>query len=366
MIQIVVPMAGRGSRFSNAGYTIPKPLIPVGGKPMIQWVIENVRPNQEHRFTFICLKEHLEIYPNVRTTLESLCPGCNIVTVNEVTEGAACTVLLAKKYINNDDHLMIANADQFVSIDINWYLEKMSACLADGIIMTFESDHPKWSYCRLSDSGYVTEVVEKKVVSNEATVGVYNFRHGKDFVRAAEKMISENLRVNNEFYVAPAYNQLINDGAKIIVERTGKEYNGMYGLGTPGDLEYFELTSVYDNKRLDQHINRSQRELLGLLTKKYVDFFNSKNIAGVAALLEDRFSLIDPHVKILNVKSDALDYIKKLFESNKDLSFVANNIYVDGNISIIEFTLNLGQKNYNGVDIIQWKDRKMVSMRAYL
>jgi dTDP-glucose pyrophosphorylase len=359
-------MAGRGSRFSNAGYTIPKPLIPVGGKPMIQWVIENVRPDQEHTFTFICLKEHLEIYPNVQTTLESLCPGCNIVTVDQVTEGAACTVLLAKNHIDNDNHLMIANADQFVSIDINLYLRKMSSCAADGIIMTFESDHPKWSYCRISDCGHVTEVVEKKVVSNEATVGIYNFKHGRDFVRAAEKMISENLRVNNEFYVAPAYNQLINEGATIIVERTGKEYDGMYGLGTPGDLSYFELTSIYDAKRIDNKANRSQYELLTLLTKNYVDFFNSKNIAGVAALMREDCSLIDPHIRKLNGKSDVIDYIKTLFESNKNLSFLANNIYVDGNNSIIEFILNLDQNNYNGVDIIQWKDRKMVSLRAYL
>jgi dTDP-glucose pyrophosphorylase len=242
MINIVIPMAGRGSRFANAGYTDPKPLIPVGGRPMIQWVIDNVRPAQEHRFIFICLAEHLETYPEVPETLRNLCPGCNIVTVKDVTEGAACTVLLAKAHIDNSDALMIANADQFVELDINIYLARMDSENASGLIMTFWSDHPKWSYCKMKSDGTVQEVVEKKVVSNEATVGIYNFRHGRDFVRAAEQMINQNLRVNNEFYVAPAYNQLIEEGSKVIVAATGREYAGMYGLGVPEDLDFFKTT----------------------------------------------------------------------------------------------------------------------------
>jgi dTDP-glucose pyrophosphorylase len=249
MINIVVPMAGRGSRFSSAGYTVPKPLIPVGREPMIQWVIDNVRPAQEHRFTFICLEEHLVAYPNVNETLRKLCPSCNIVTVKRVTEGAACTVLLAKDYINNDYPLMIANADQFVELDINKYLSKMDYENASGLIMTFWSDHPKWSYCRMKTDGSVQEVVEKKVVSNEATVGIYNFRHGRDFVRAAEKMIAQDIRVNNEFYVAPVYNQLIAEGAKVVVAATGREYAGMYGLGVPEDLNFFKTTRHFQSRQ---------------------------------------------------------------------------------------------------------------------
>jgi dTDP-glucose pyrophosphorylase len=250
MINIVVPMAGRGSRFTNAGYTTPKPLIPVGGKPMIQWVIENIRPRQPHLFTFICLDEHLQTYPEVPATLRHLCPGCNIVTVKHVTEGAACTVLLARDYINNGNPLMIANSDQYVELNIDEYLAAMDRQHANGLIMTFWSNNPKWSYCRLDPVGLVTEVVEKKVVSNEATVGIYNFRQGRDFVRAADQMIAQNLRVNNEFYVAPAYNQLIADGKKIVVARTGREQDGMYGLGIPEDLDFFKTTYHFAKNRI--------------------------------------------------------------------------------------------------------------------
>lgn len=245
MLNIVVPMAGRGSRFANAGYKDPKPLIPVGGNPMIQWVIENVRPAQPHRFVFVCLGEHLQTYQQVPATLRHLCPGCEIVTVDHVTEGAACTVLLARKFIDTGDPLMIANADQFVALNIDDYLAEMEKQHADGLIMTFWSDHPKWSYCRMKPDGAVQEVVEKQVVSNEATVGIYNFRHGYDFVRAADAMIASNLRVNNEFYVAPVFNQLIQAGARIVTCRTGREFDGMYGLGTPDDLAAFKTTSHY-------------------------------------------------------------------------------------------------------------------------
>jgi len=247
-LQIVIPMAGRGSRFANAGYATPKPLIPLGGRPMIQWVIENVRPRRPHRFTFICLAEHLQTYPEVPAELSRLCPGCGIVPVDAVTEGAACTVLLARKQIDCSDPLMIANSDQLVELDINDYLARSDGEGVAGLIMTFWSDHPKWSYCRMREDGNVAEVVEKKVVSNEATVGIYNFRRGSDYVRAADAMIAANLRVNNEFYVAPTYNQLIAEGAKIITMKTGREHAGMHGVGTPEDMDRFKLSEYYQQR----------------------------------------------------------------------------------------------------------------------
>ncbi len=246
-MNIVVPMAGRGSRFAVAGFTDPKPLIPIDGRPMIDWVVENIRPTRPHRFIFICLAEHLIRYPRIERHLRELCPGCVIVTVNAVTEGAACTVLLAKDHINSDEPLMIANSDQFVDLNIDEYLGHMDSAKADGLIMTFWSDHPKWSYCRMAPDGLVTEVVEKKVISNEATVGIYNFARGSDYVRSAEAMIRENRRVNGEFYVAPTYNILLENGARIVTMKTGREGSGMYGLGVPEDLALFKsLKNIRD------------------------------------------------------------------------------------------------------------------------
>ena len=261
MLNIVLPIAGRGSRFVEAGYTLPKPLIPIHGMPMIEVVVGNVRPKQAHHFTFIALQEHLD-YLGMRETLERIAPGCTIVPVDQVTEGAACTVLLAREVIDSDDPLMLANSDQWVDIDINDYLAEMERKDADGLIMTMWADHPKWSYVGLDETGRVTRVVEKQVISNEATVGIYNFRHGRDFVRAAGQMIAKNLRVNNEFYVAPAYNEMIEQGSKITYFNIGKVGDGMYGMGVPSDLDNF-LSIAISRKAVRAGYKQTNRENLG-------------------------------------------------------------------------------------------------------
>jgi NDP-sugar pyrophosphorylase family protein len=237
-LNIVLPVAGRGRRFAEAGFTLPKPLIPVHGVPMIETVIHNVRPNQPHRLIAVALREHLERTALV-PALERAAPGCAIVPVDEVTEGAACTVLLARDLIDSDEPLMIANSDQWVDVDINEYLAAMDHARADGLIMTMAADDPKWSFVGLDSRGFVSRVVEKQVISKEATVGIYNFRRGHDFVRAADAMIAQDLRVNGEFYVAPVYNELIEEGARIVIHNVGREGAGMYGLGLPDDLRRF-------------------------------------------------------------------------------------------------------------------------------
>jgi dTDP-glucose pyrophosphorylase len=203
-------------------------------------VIDNLRPPSSisHQFIFVILQEHIDEF-QFDGHLKKWIPGCVIVPVREVTQGAACTVLLARENIDNDNPLMIANCDQWVDVDMSQYLLEMEKQSAEGIIMTMTADDPKWSYCRFNEAGKMTEVVEKQVVSNEATVGIYNFRHGRDFVAAADEMIAADLRVNGEFYVAPTYNRLIAKGKKIVHYNVGSEYNGMYGLGIPKDLEYF-------------------------------------------------------------------------------------------------------------------------------
>lgn len=360
-------MAGRGSRFASAGFKDPKPLIPVGGKPMIQWVIDNVRPSVEHRFIFICLAEHLREYPDVPVTLRQLCPGCEIVEVTQVTEGAACTVLLARQFIDNNDPLMIANADQFVEIQIDKYLSKMDEEQADGLIMTFWGDHPKWSYCRMRLDGTVEQVVEKNVVSHEATVGIYNFRRGCDFVRAADIMISKNLRVNNEFYVAPAYDQLIKEDKKVVIADTGREYDGMFGLGTPGDLDFFLTTEAYRRGRIvPQPSDHEGVELTRRLSELYARFFNDKNVAGVRAMLVENAKLRDPGVD-LEGREAIMEFVSELFSKEPNLSFLPVRILAESEQSMIEFKLEIGGQTLIGTDVISWlPTHRIASIDAYL
>ena len=238
MLNIVIPMAGKGSRFAVAGYKDPKPLIPVHNKPMIQVVVENLTPRCKHRFIFICQNQHLKDY-ELGKKLRSYAANVAIIGIDSITEGQICTVLKAKDLINNDEPLMTANSDQYIDFDINDYLDAMNSRNLDGMIMTMKSNDPKWSYAKTDDEGMVTETAEKKVISGNATVGIFNFKHGRDLVRAAEQMIKDDVRVNNEFYTCPCYNYLIRDGKKIGIYGIGKEYDGMYGLGIPKDLEFF-------------------------------------------------------------------------------------------------------------------------------
>lgn len=238
MLNIVIPMAGRGSRFAEAGYKDPKPLIPVHGKPMIQVVVENLMPKYEHRFIFICQNQHIKDYDLV-PKLKSMAKNVEIIGIDGITEGQVCTVLKAKHLIDNDEPLMTANSDQYIDFDINDYLSVMDDKNLDGLIMTMKADDPKWSYAKTDKDGFVVETAEKKVISENATVGIFNFRRGKDLVCSAEQMIADNIRVNNEFYTCPCYNYLIREGKKIGIYGIGEEYKGMYGLGIPNDLDFF-------------------------------------------------------------------------------------------------------------------------------
>jgi beta-phosphoglucomutase-like phosphatase (HAD superfamily)/dTDP-glucose pyrophosphorylase len=231
-LNVLIPMAGAGSRFAQAGYTFPKPLIEVRGKPMIQVVVENL--NIEANYIFLVQREHYETY-NLKYLLNLIAPGCKIVQVDGLTEGAACTTLLAKEHIDNDAPLVMANSDQFVEWNSNECMYAFSADSIDGGILTFKATHPKWSYAKLNEDGFVSEVAEKKVISDEATVGIYYWRHGSDYVKYAEQMIDKNIRTNGEFYTCPVFNEAIGDGKKIRVKNIEK----MWGIGTPEDLNYF-------------------------------------------------------------------------------------------------------------------------------
>lgn len=231
-MNVLIPMAGAGSRFEQAGYTFPKPLIDVNGKPMVQRVVENLNIDAKH--IFIVQRDHYEKY-SLKHTLNLISPNCEIVKVDGLTEGAACTTLLAKQFIDNDQPLVLANSDQYVEWDSNQFMYSCMADDIDGSILAFKSTHPKWSYAKLNEQGFVVEVAEKKPISNNATVGIYFWKKGRDYVKCAESMITKNIRVNNEFYVCPVYNEALAIGARIKTFNIEK----MWGLGTPEDLDTF-------------------------------------------------------------------------------------------------------------------------------
>ena len=228
-MNVLIPMAGAGKRFADAGYIFPKPLIEINNKPMIQWVIESL--NLKANYIFIIQKEHQKKY-NIRSVLNVLQPNCKIIELDHITEGAACTTLLAKKFINNSDPLIIANSDQYIKWNSSKAIYDFSSKNLDGAILTFEAIHPKWSYAKCDEQGFVTEVAEKKVISKKINPIKYM---SASIYRPAENMIKKNIRVNNEFYVCPVYNEFILEKKKVKVYNVDE----MQGLGTPEDLNNF-------------------------------------------------------------------------------------------------------------------------------
>lgn len=230
-LNIVIPMAGLGSRFANVGYKLPKPLIDVNGKPMIQVVVENMNINAH--YIFIAMKQHVDKYDVEKTVKEITCNNYTLHTIDELTEGSACTVLKVRDIIDNDNPMMLANSDQYLEWDPYEFLVQSQG--VDGLISCFEADHPKWSYAKTDASGIVTEVAEKKVISNLATTGLYYFAKGSQFVRCADSMIAKNIRTNNEFYNCPIYNEVIAEGGVVKTHMC----ENMSGLGTPEDLDIY-------------------------------------------------------------------------------------------------------------------------------
>lgn len=231
-LNVLIPMAGAGSRFAEAGYDFPKPLIDVNGKPMIEAVIDSLGINAT--YTYIVQKEHFKKY-NLEYVLNLITPNCNIVQIDGITEGAAITCLMAKEFINNEQPLIMANSDQIINWDSRQFMYDLYTKNADGGIATFKSTHPKWSYAKIGSEGTVVEVAEKKPISDNATVGVYYWKHGSDFIKYSEQMINKNIRVNNEFYTCPVFNEAIEDGKRIYALPVKK----MWGVGTPEDLDNY-------------------------------------------------------------------------------------------------------------------------------
>lgn len=235
-INILIPAAGAGSRFSKEGYTKPKPFIDVAGVPMIVRVLENLKVEGAH-YIIVMQKSHLEIESQICKEIASKY-NVSFVSVDSLTEGTACSVLHARSLINNEIPLLIANSDQIVDMDINDFLSDCKNRKLDGSILCFKDKelNPKWSFVRLENE-LVQEVREKEVISPFATVGIYLFSKGRLFVDGAIDMIARNDRVNNEFYTAPSYNYIIKNGGKIGMYLI--DFEAMHGIGTPEDLKRY-------------------------------------------------------------------------------------------------------------------------------
>ncbi len=234
-MKVVMPIAGSGSHFVEKGYKLPKPLIEIRGKHMIKWATDSIPFARPRDMVFITLKEHEKKYNLEQKLRELYSDEITVLTVNRVTEGAACTVLLAKDLINTNEELIIYNTDQYFRVSVESAIKNLPVDFS-GLIPVFQSTNPKWSFAKTDANSVVTQIAEKVPISTNATAGLYYFRYGKDFAWAAQQMIAKNIRHNNQFYVSPVYNELIARGDKILAVRISH----LWDLGSPECIEQFE------------------------------------------------------------------------------------------------------------------------------
>lgn len=231
-LRVVIPLAGSGNSYKKAGYNFPKFLVDIAGKPMIQWVIENI--NVDGKYIFIFKKSDFEKY-NLKYMIQLLVKDFEIILVDEDTDGAAKTVLEAQHLINNEYPLAIVNGDQYMKWNSNEFFYAMAADECDGGLVTFKSTHPQFSFVKTGENGFIKECSEKKPISNDATAGVYYFREGKSFVEAANQMIDKKIMTDGQYFVCPAYNELILDGKKI----RKFDIEKIWSFSVPEGLKYF-------------------------------------------------------------------------------------------------------------------------------
>jgi dTDP-glucose pyrophosphorylase len=239
-------MAGEGKRFIDGGYQLPKPFIDVNGKPMIRRVLDNLKI-KDARYILLSRNEHLLNYQSYFDEIVTD-PNVKVISIDSLTEGAAMTSLFAFDQINNNYPLLIANIDQIVDIDVEEFISDAINRRLKGSILVFESNDPKWSYVQVDNDGWFKKLKEKEVISNLATVGMYFFSSGKEYIKFAIEMIIRNDRTKNEFYIAPIYNYIHKIYPNSI--RVYKiEKSKMHGIGTPKDLENY-LTKVHSHEQI--------------------------------------------------------------------------------------------------------------------
>lgn len=234
-MKIVIPMAGRGSRFAEQTISIPKPLIPVHGRPMVAWALDSLHEMTYSKMIFIVLQDHETNFGVTALLRDLVGPMSQVIVIPTVTEGQLCTVLAAKELIDTDEDILIASADTYVRSSLHKDIANRKANCR-GIISVANLPGKRWSFARVDADGRVVEVAEKVRISDHASTGLYYFSSGREFVSVAEAMIANKEKTRGEYYVIPVYQKYIEHGWRVELS-IAKE---VWDMGTPESLENFK------------------------------------------------------------------------------------------------------------------------------
>jgi dTDP-glucose pyrophosphorylase len=249
-MNIVIPMAGKSSRFFEAGFTVPKYLLPLSKKQtgitMIEGAVDSL--HMKGQLIFIVQREHTMF--RIDTFLKEKYPDSIVLYLERYTGGCVESVYeAAKAYIDNDSPLVISNCDQYLEWDSTEFLHVCNQPNVDGCVLTYFADTVKNSYCTVDDSGRCTFFREKEVISPHSLVGVHYWKRGSDFVASAKDMIENNVRDAGEYYVSTSYNYLVKQGKFITIcpLRDGEIY---HTIGVPET--YYNFLQSQDPIQISQ------------------------------------------------------------------------------------------------------------------
>ncbi|MDQ9129370.1 nuclear transport factor 2 family protein [Serratia fonticola] len=354
-MNVLFPMTGP-NKFDGDEYIYPKPLIDILGKTIIERALEPYSALSSIKKIIIVISLNDVKEYNLDYVIRQIVPAdkLELIVLDSSTKGATCTALLAVDHIDSDEPLVIASCDQIFDTDLNTALSYFSDSHFDFGTISFNAVHPKWSFVRLDD-GKIVEAAEKRPISNTAIAGFYYYKCGHDFIEAAKEQIRKNANHKGQFYLSGTLNELVLKG------KTGAAY-------LINDNEY---TNMYDTSSIKSYVkrlegrNNDNHNLLSL-TNNYISAFNRKDINKIAAMLSNNFWLKESGSPAIVGHEVCLNFMNALFRTNEILNFIPKDIYVSDSTSVIHFDLKLSNKTISGVDVIEWKNGKILSVHAYL
>lgn len=355
-LNILIPMAGESTFSISENNLFPKILTDVNGKLLIERSSESfISLNYEKKIVVAVPKKQISTY-KLDKVLELLDESVEVCPINEKTQGAVCSAMLAIEHLDLDEPLIISSLEQVLDIDLNPLINEFFMKTVDAGVLTFESIHPKWSFVKTDNHGYVIQAAEKFPISHHAIAGLYFFKTARIFIEAAKNMIRNDVLCDGLFYTSHTLNEVILNKGKV--------------LALP--IEKSHYCHIHDEYSLENYVEKliseksNINETIYALTLDYIEAFNEKSIDRIQRLFGNELKTNSPFL-ITNKKEEAIVYLKELFANNSHLIFKDRTILIDRQQSVIEFELTLGSKVYIGTDIIIWNNqKKIICINTYI
>jgi len=345
-------MSGASLYETSADFIYPKILTEINNRTLLEYSQDIFSTlEEEHKSLFVVPADKLAKLA-LTNIIELISPHAVIIPLQGMTKGAVCSSMMAIDEINLDDELIIASADHYINDNLQQVLEYFRSLEADAGVLTFESVHPKWSFVKANDEGYVIQTAEKNAISRNAVAGLYYFKKGADFIEAAKELIRKDNSIDNNFYLSSSLNEMVLKGKKIVMRPLSDSvYHNFYDAHAVKAFEMAHANPLPPVKKL---------------TEKYISAFNSMSLHEVVNMFDRNATLIDPANHLIgheNIRSMLIN----LFSETKVLEFNALSVLAEQDKSVIEFELKLDDKMLRGVDIIHWNNKgHIVKLNAYL